>query len=326
MVGAQATLRALLVGKLVLAYREHLSAALTTAWDLVAVGDGAPLRGSTDAVLAIRWRAGDRTPEGLRLFQVAAAGYDSIDLAAIPPQVPVCNAYGHEPAIGEYVLMTMLAWTHRLLPTERSFRAGDWSMGSQPAPTHGELAGSSVLVVGTGRIGRAVADRLAAVGCRVVGANRTVGRPPAGFAALHPLADLDALLPEADFVVVACALDDGTRGLLDARRLALLKPTAVVVNVARGPIIEEAALFGALTERRIGGAILDVWWRYPTHDEPRREPSALPFTTLDNVIMTPHCSAWTDGLFRRRAAEMADNLDRLAEGRPLRNVFRTAAG
>lgn len=118
------------------------------------------------------------------------------------------------------------------------------------------------------------------------------------------------------------ALDDNTRGLLDARRVALLKPHAVVVNVARGPIIEEAALFGALVGCQIGGAILDVWWRYPTLDGPSREPSAFPFDTLDNVIMTPHCSAWTDGLFSRRAAEMADNLDRLVEGRPPAQVHR----
>ncbi len=320
------TYRALLVGELVAAYRGHLCAALTTPWELVAVGTAGPLPGAADALLTVRWRAGDGTPDGLRLLQVAAAGYDSIDLGAIPPRVPVCNAYGHEPAIGEYVLMTMLAWTHRLLPTERAFRGGDWSMGFQPGPTHGELAGNAVLVIGTGRIGRAVAERLTALGCRVVGVNRTPRGSPAGFAAIHPLAELDVLLPEADFVVVACALDDGTRGLLDARRLALLKPHAVVVNVARGPIVEEAALYAALAERRIGGAILDVWWRYPTDAEPRREPSAFPFATLDNVIMTPHCSAWTDGLFRRRAAEMADNLDRLAEGRPLRNVIRAAAG
>lgn len=320
------THRALLLGGLVVAYREHLAAALRTAWELVAVAEGAPPPQPADALLAIRWRSGDRTPEGLRLFQVAAAGHDSIELAAIPPHIPVCNAYGHEPAIGEYVLMTMLAWTHRLLPTDRAFRSGDWSMGFQPGPTHAELAGSSVLVIGSGRIGRAVAERLAAVGCEVVAVNRTVREPPAAFRAFRPLSSLDALLPDADFVVVACALADATRGLLDTRRLALLKPTAVVVNVARGPVIDEAALYRVLAERRIGGAILDVWWRYPTSDEPRREPSAFPFASLDNVIMTPHCSAWTDGLFRRRAAEMADNLDRLAEGRPLRNVIRAAAG
>lgn len=320
------TLRAVLVGELVVAYREHLSAALRTAWELVAVADGAALPEPADALLAIRWRSSDRVPGGLRLFQVAAAGHDNIDLAAIPPHIPVCNAYGHEPAIGEYVLMTMLAWTHRLLPTDRAFREGDWSMGFQPGPTHRELAGSTVLVLGTGRIGRAVAERLAAVGCQVVGVNRTVREPPAGFLAIHPLASLDALLPDADFVVVACALADATRGLLDTRRLALLKPSAVVVNVARGPVIDEAALYRVVAERRIGGAILDVWWRYPTADDPRRAPSAHPFAALDNVIMTPHCSAWTDGLFRRRAAEMAENLDRLAEGRPLRNLIRAAAG
>jgi phosphoglycerate dehydrogenase-like enzyme len=239
--------------------------------------------------------------------------------------VPVCNAYGHEAAIGEYVVMTMLAWTHRLLATEPAFRAGDWSMGLQPRPTHGELAGRSVLVVGAGRIGCAVAERAAALGCRVIGVNRTPRAAPPGFIELRPLGELDALLPAADFVVLACALDRDTRGLIDGRRLALLHGGAVLVNVARGPVVDEAALFAALAARRIGGAILDVWWRYPTAAEPGRPPSAHPFDSLDNVIMTPHYSGWTNGLFLRRSTQMADNLDRLAEGLPLRNVIRAAA-
>jgi phosphoglycerate dehydrogenase-like enzyme len=318
------TMRALLLGELVAAYREHIAAAVRTPWELVTADDAAPRPETADAVIAVRWPGDASAPSGLRLFQVAAAGYDNIALSAIPQGVSVCNAYGHEAAIGEYVAMTMLAWTNRLLPTETAFRAGDWSMGLQPRPTHRELAGQSALVVGVGRIGRAVAERAAALGCRVIGVNRTPRAAPPGFVELRPLGELDGLLPTADFIVLACALEADTRSLIDARRLALLHGGAVLVNVARGPVVDEAALFATLAARRIGGAILDVWWRYPTAAEPERAPSAYPFASLDNVIMTPHYSGWTDGLFKRRSAQMAENLDRLAEGRPLRNVIRAA--
>jgi phosphoglycerate dehydrogenase-like enzyme len=324
-------MRAILLGDLACGYRGHMRAALQTPWELVPVPDAASADARTaalreaDAVVAVRWGADDPLPAGLRLFQVAAAGYDAVDLAAIPGDVPVCNAFGHEPAIGEYAVMAMLAWCHGFLAAAAELRGGRWVMDMQARPTHRELAGSHVLVVGTGRIGRAVGQRAAALGCRVTGVNRSVRETPAGFAAVHPMAELDQQLPHADFVVLACALGDETRGLIDRRRLALLPPGAVIVNVARGPVIDEDALYEALAGKRIGGAILDVWWAYPSADDPTPAPSRNPFHELANVIMTPHYSGWTDGLFRRRSADMAMNLDRLARGEPLVNVVRPAA-
>lgn len=134
---------------------------------------------------------------------------------------------------------------------------------------------------------------------------------------------LDALgqvMGAADFVVVSLPLTDQTRSIVDARALAAMRPDAVIVNVGRGPVIDEAALFDALDARRIGGAIIDTWYIYPTSEKPIVLPGARPFQDLPNVVMTPHMSGWTEGTVRRRQQTIADNIRRLGLGQPLCNV------
>jgi phosphoglycerate dehydrogenase-like enzyme len=131
------------------------------------------------------------------------------------------------------------------------------------------------------------------------------------------------MLPECDFVVPAIAQGPETEGLPDARRLALMKRSAFLVNIARGAVLDEDAVYAALRDRRIGGAAVDVWWRYPSESEPKRRPSHHPFHELPNVIMTPHCSGWTEGMVARRWAEVAGNINRFVRGEPLDNVVLT---
>jgi len=131
------------------------------------------------------------------------------------------------------------------------------------------------------------------------------------------------MLPACDFVVLCTALGPETEGLIDARRLALMKRSAFLVNIARGQIVDEGAIYAALRDRRIGGAALDVWWQYPDAAEPERRPSRYPFHELRNVIMTPHCSGWTEGMVARRWAEVAGNINRFIRGEPLINVVTT---
>jgi phosphoglycerate dehydrogenase-like enzyme len=138
------------------------------------------------------------------------------------------------------------------------------------------------------------------------------------------MSGLHAVLAESDFVLLALPLDDSTHGVIGARELAQMKPTGVIINVARGGLIDESALFQACRDKRIGGAAIDAWYRYPRANNPRGRPSTLPFHELDNVVMTPHASAWTDGLRPRRNRVIAENLDRLARGDPLLNVVRAA--
>ena len=108
--------------------------------------------------------------------------------------------------------------------------------------------------------------------------------------------------------------------MINARSFEIMKPDAVIANVGRGEVIDEAALYNALASRRIRGGIIDVWYVYPSDDDPNPWPSRFPFQKLDNIIMSPHNSAWTAEMSDRRWVFVADNLDRLARGEPLRNI------
>jgi phosphoglycerate dehydrogenase-like enzyme len=239
--------------------------------------------------------------------------------------VPICNAYGHETAIAEYVLMVMLVWSHRFREIESDFRLhSSWrpSWVHSGAP-HGEIRGSTLGIIGLGRVGQEVARRAAAFGCHVLAANRSPRQPGDGVERVYPLAHLDEMLPLCDAVAICTAFGPETERLIDARRLGLMKRSAFLVNIARGAIVDEDALYAALRDRTIGGAAIDVWWQYPNAAEQERRPSRHPFHELPNIIMTPHCSGWTAGMVRRRWDEVADNINRFVRGEPLINVVTT---
>jgi phosphoglycerate dehydrogenase-like enzyme len=127
-------------------------------------------------------------------------------------------------------------------------------------------------------------------------------------------------MASADAIVVALPETPQTAGLLNASALAAMRPDAVIVNVGRGPVIDEEALYTALSERRIGGAVIDVWYRYPAPGQQTGLPSRFPFQTLPNVTMTPHMSGWTTATRRRRQCTMADNVNRVSRGERLDSV------
>ncbi len=258
----------------------------------------------------------------MKLLQSVAAGIDLIDVPSVPPGVSICSVAGHEQAIAEYCLMTMLAWQHRLIDIATAFRGGVWSTGGGAGggPTHGEILGKTIGIVGYGRIGREVAKRAVGFGCKVIAANRSPVADKGDAAEIYPLTELDRMLPLCDVVVIAAGLGPETSGLIDAHRLGLMKPSAFVINIGRAAIVDEEALYAALKDNKIGGAAIDVWWQYPTASEPNRRGSRLPFHELPNIIMTPHCSSATDGARDRRFSTVAGNLDRFVRGEPLHNI------
>jgi phosphoglycerate dehydrogenase-like enzyme len=281
-----------------------------------------------DILVSNHWHSDYPPAPKVRLVQSVATGVDLFDLAALPAGVAVCNAFGHETAIAEYIVMTMLALHHRLFEISSEFRERgswrtSWVQGGMP---HGEVRGSTLGIVGYGRVGREVARRAAAFGCRIVAANRSPRPAEDGVERVYPLAELDHMLAECDTVALCTALGPETTGLFDARRLALMKPTAFLINIARGQVIDEDALFAALRDRRIAGAALDVWWQYPDAAEPNRRGSRHPFHELPNVIVTPHNSGWTAGMVGRRWGEIAENLGRFVRGEPLINIVATDRG
>jgi phosphoglycerate dehydrogenase-like enzyme len=253
----------------------------------------------------------------LRLVHAVGAGYDGIALDAIPPGVLVCNVYGHDYGIAEYVFMTMAALNRELFLADRDLRHGRWRGG----PLR-ELRGRTLLIVGLGHIGREVARWANFVGMRVSAVTEHPSeqrRREAGLERLGGLEDLASFARDAQFLVVAVPHAPGTTGLVDARVLAALAPGAYLVNVGRGPVVDQWALYHALREGRLAGAAVDVWYHYPDSDRPRL-PADAPLHELETVIVTPHTSGYTEGTMRHRWAAIAENVRRLAADEPLENV------
>lgn len=287
----------------------------------------APLLRGADAILSKRFTPGmAAAADRLRLILTPGAGTNQIDFAAVPPGVTVCNVFGHETAIAEYTFMAILALTRNLLAMDARFRGFDWSDRASRGPQR-EVRGRTLAVIGLGHIGAEVARLGNAFGMRVVGATRTPNPERAaalGLAEVVGLDDLPRVLGTADFVVVAVPLEASTVGLIGAAELAAMPATACLINVARGEVVDEAALYEALRDGAIAGAAMDVWYRYPEAGE-RAAPSAYPFHELPNTILTPHIAGWTAETFRHRWAAIDENLRRLTAGEPLVNVVSPPA-
>ncbi|MCC6792064.1 MAG: hypothetical protein IT336_10270 [Thermomicrobiales bacterium] len=288
--------------------------------------DVVPLLAEADVFLSKAFTPAMAAAAGrLKLIHTPGAGTNWIDFSAVPAHVAVCNVFGHEVAITEYVFMTLLALNRDLLNMDARFRRADWSDRKTRPPGH-EIRGRTLAVLGLGHIGREVARIANAFGMRVIGVTRTPSAERAAQLGLAGIAGLDRIgevMGEADFVVVALPLESGTARIIGEAELRAMQPTAYLINVARGEVIDEAALYAALEERAIAGAALDVWYRYPDGLEPLR-PADHPFHELDNVIVTPHIAGWTVETFAYRWQAIDENLRRLGTGEPLLNVVKSA--
>jgi phosphoglycerate dehydrogenase-like enzyme len=203
-------------------------------------------------------------------------------------------------------------------------REGVWeapeAVGAPAPPPWPELAGKVLGILGYGHIGRALAPRARAFGMDVHAIRRDPARSPVadGIRVAGPEA-LDEVLRAADYLALTLPLSPATRGLVGARELGLMKRSAFLVNVGRGEVVDEAALYHALAGGAIAGAALDVWYRYPSGPGPTR-PAVHPFHELPNVLMTPHVSGWTEGMLAARSRLIAENAARLARGETLLNL------
>jgi len=282
----------------------------------------AEISGAIDILVSNHWHADYPPAPRLRLVQSVATGVELFDLPVLPKGCAVCNAFGHETAIAEYVIMAMLALHHRFFQISGEFRdRGSWATSwVQSGVPHGEVRGTTLGIVGFGRVGREVARRAAPFGCRILAANRSPREPEPGVERIYSMAELDLMLPECDTVAICTALGPETTGLIDARRLGFMKPTAMLINIARGQVVDEDALYAALRDGNLGGAAIDVWWQYPNPADPTRRGSRHPFHELPNVIVTPHNSGWTAGMVRRRWDEIVDNIRRFYRGDSLVNL------
>jgi phosphoglycerate dehydrogenase-like enzyme len=262
----------------------------------------------------------------LRLVQVPGAGLDRIDRSALPPGAALANVYGHEIGIAEYVLGAMLALGRSFVRLDAALRRGtwdsQWAVDVPAPPVWHELAGKMLGILGYGRIGQCVARRALAFDMVVcaIRQNTSARAESHGLAFVGGPQDLEEVLRRADYLAITLPLTPSTRGLLGEREFRLMKPTAILVNVARAEIVDEDALYHALAQRTISGAALDVWYRYPA-GAGQTFPARQPFHELTNVLMTPHVAGWTEGTLEARAKLIAENIRRAAAGEPPLNLI-----
>ncbi|MFO1060448.1 MAG: D-2-hydroxyacid dehydrogenase [Dongiaceae bacterium] len=231
-----------------------------------------------------------------------------------PARTAVTNAAGvASDAMAEYALGAMLAFALDHRGFRRAQQEERWFAGEV-----GRIEGRTLLLVGLGRTGEAVARRAKAMDMTVLGV-RANPAPVAHVDEVHPVSALPALWPRADFVVVAVPLLPATRGLVGREAFAALPPHAVLIDVSRGGVVEEAALLAALDEGRLKGAALDVFASEPL-------PPGHPLWRMENVMITPHCSSVFAGWEAKSAGMFAANLARWRRGEPLANLVDPARG
>lgn len=244
-------------------------------------------------------------------------GVDMIPMAAANARrIPVANVPGsNRHAVAEHAIGAVALLRRRTARMDALLRSAGWERSRALADEAGELHDQVLGIVGLGEVGTRIAEIAHhGYGMRVLGHQRRLD-------ALPPFVEgvaLDDLLVRSDAVVLACPLTDTTRGLLDARRIARMPRHAVLVNVARGAVVDEAALIAALRERRIGGAALDVFDSQPLRAD-------HPLLALDNVLLTPHAAGLTAQSMKRMSLGTAEEVRRLLAGQLPRNLVNAAA-
>ena len=271
---------------------------------------------------------------GLRWVQLHSAGANHLlDHPILESDVAITTVSGiHATPIAEYVFASILAhrwrvpmWTH--CQREARWPSGRWDLYARP-----ELRDSTLGIVGYGSIGREVGRIGQAFGMRVLALRRSAGRSKAGYSSertgdaagsiptqFYTPDALHEMLSECDYVVVAVPLTPETAGLIGAAELKAMKSSAYLVNIARGSIVDEAALAQALEQGWIGGAGLDVFEQEPL-------PADSPLWALENLLISPHVAGFTPRYDERATALFAENLDRYLSGKPLLNLVDRARG
>jgi phosphoglycerate dehydrogenase-like enzyme len=235
------------------------------------------------------------------------------------PELVVCNLHHNAAAVAELAMALFLAAAKSVIPVDRAFRSHDWRSRYDGAPTL-LLDGKAAVIFGYGAIGARIARACDALGMHVHAMRRHASRPHESFVQIHEPEERDQILEIADALFIALPLTPETEGLLGTNEIGKLPRSCVLVNIGRGAIVDETALFEALRTHRIAAAGIDVWYRYPRNEDERSgtPPSQHPFHQLDNVVMSPHRGGAfrIEELERHRMTDLARTLNALARQEP----------
>jgi phosphoglycerate dehydrogenase-like enzyme len=280
----------------------------------------------------------DGRPTRERILTCSALEVVIIPFAGLPamtrelllgfPQLRVYNLHHNASATAECAIALLLAAAKFLLPIDRRFRNHDWTPRYQPNPSI-LLEGKRALILGYGEIGGRVARICSGLGLEICAVRRSIDEPDVdGDVDLYPVESLHSLLRQANILIVCLPSTLETRGMIGERELEALPDGAIVVNVARGDIIEERALFEALSSKKLASAGLDVWYQYPQREEDRSNtsPSKYPFQQLENVVMSPHRAGGWIQSERVRIEHLARLLNCAARNEPMEHLVDIQRG
>jgi phosphoglycerate dehydrogenase-like enzyme len=274
----------------------------------------------SDADAAIAWSL---RPEQITrakklrwIHSPAAAVHQLLFPELINSDIILTNARDiHGPVVAEHVIALILALAKKIPLSVRLQVRHEWGQQAlwDDKPPVREIAGATLGLLGFGSIGREAAKRANALGMRVIAVREHADKGGEGLAAVFGPNDLDRMLAESDYVVLCAPLTPQTQGVISAERLRRMKRDACLINVGRGPLLDEAALADALRNRTIAAAALDVFSREPL-------PPDSPFWDLDNCLITPHTAAITEKLWQRHYVQISENLGRFLAGAPLLGI------
>ena len=307
---------------------------LDRRWEAVLYGAGEEAEKARSATAAIGmpdaidWK--NEMP-GLRFLQIPGAGLDGVEVKNLPGGCIVCNVHEHEGSIAEYVFACLFhlngGWIEH---AQAELRNGNWIFFDRIGePCRPSICGRKLGILGFGRIAQRCARIALSLNMEVLVYTRTIASAasstdPCG--AIRFVSSVEELAMKADYFLVACPLNERTEGIVNAALLEVMQSHTVVINVSRARVVDEHAFFESLRSGRIGGAVIDVWYRYPLSESEKITGSELPFHLLDNVLLTPHVSANTEDMVERRWKCIANNLNRFLEGGPLINQVFVSNG
>ncbi|MEE8355934.1 MAG: NAD(P)-dependent oxidoreductase [Anaerolineales bacterium] len=266
--------------------------------------------------------------ESLRFLIVPWAGIPSetISLLVNNPKIQLYNLHHNAAPAAELALALLLAAAKRVIRFDQELRRNDWSLRYQESETV-LLEGKRALILGYGSIGQRIKKSLEGLGITVQVIKRSLKEGDSRLF-IFPPSKLKDLLPETEILILALPLTDETRGMITETELSLLPKNAILINISRGKIVDQRALFTALKENKIFGAGLDVWYNYPKHSADRVEtrPADYPFHELDNVVMSPHRGGLVEETERLRMIALARSLNAAAKGGSIPNSVNLGLG
>ena len=236
------------------------------------------------------------------------------------PRLALHNLHHNAGPVAEHTVALLLAAAKFIVPMDRSMRAGDWTPRYRSSPSV-MLEGKTALVLGYGAIGQKVASLCQGLGMDVIAVRRAAEADSPASVCCAPIESLPQLLPQAAALLVCLPQTSETTGLIGQEELSRLPPDAILVNIGRGPVVDEAALYNALRDGTLYAAGVDVWYNYPTDESERSNtpPSVYPFHELPNVVLSPHRAGSSRDTETLRMAHLAELLNAAARGEPMPN-------